>query len=64
MHFIIGTLCYCDQFCTGFVNGDCCPDYESFCLGIEPPPELLELCEHKGQTFKRFETIKDNCNLW
>lgn len=61
----VGTLCYCDEFCKGFINGDCCPDYQSFCLGIETPPENITLkCEHKRQIFGQFETIHDNCNLW
>lgn len=59
------TLCYCDEFCGSFINGDCCPDYESFCLGIEPPADpIIVKCNHKGQYFSPSEQIHDNCNLW
>lgn len=40
---ILGTLCYCDDFCNHTRSEDCCPDYWSFCKGIEtpkPPPEI------------------------
>lgn len=59
------TLCYCDAFCDRAVNGDCCPDYESFCLGIEAPPNITTKCFHNGIWFGQFDApIKDNCNLW
>lgn len=59
------TLCYCDDFCGSFINGDCCPDYASFCLGETPPPDpKVVKCEHNGQWFGQFEQIHDNCNLW
>ncbi|XP_031640799.1 uncharacterized peptidase C1-like protein F26E4.3 [Contarinia nasturtii] len=66
------TLCYCDEFCGSFSNdksnrwpnGDCCPDYESFCLGIYPPQNITEVeCMHKGQYFGPSNPIRDNCNL-
>jgi hypothetical protein len=35
---ILGTLCYCDDFCKNRTRDeDCCPDYDSFCRGIEEP---------------------------
>lgn len=37
---ILGTFCYCDQFCNRTDSSDCCPDYWSVCLGIEPPAAL------------------------
>lgn len=58
------TLCYCDDFCGSFINGDCCPDYASFCLGIEVPDNITVKCKHNGQVFGQFEQIHDNCNLW
>ncbi|XP_060840605.1 uncharacterized peptidase C1-like protein F26E4.3 isoform X1 [Rhopalosiphum padi] len=41
---ILGTLCYCDEFC--YVNRtgseDCCPDFMSYCKGVElPAPDPL-----------------------
>lgn len=30
-----GTLCYCDEFCNTTAL-DCCPDFWTFCLGIQP----------------------------
>lgn len=32
---ILGTLCYCDDFCNRTRNDDCCPDYLSFCRGLQ-----------------------------
>jgi hypothetical protein len=37
---ILGTLCYCDDFCNRTRSEDCCPDFWSFCLGMEPPLEI------------------------
>ena len=37
---ILGTLCYCDEFCNRTINPDCCPDYWEACLGIKPPSVL------------------------
>jgi len=54
---ILGTMCYCDDFCyfnrTG--SNDCCPDFMSFCKGIEsPPPEpLLNLKREWFSSYKR-----------
>ena len=39
---ILGTLCYCDQFCNRTDSSDCCPDYWSVCLGIEAPEPLIQ----------------------
>ena len=33
---ILGTLCYCDQFCN-HTSFDCCPDYRDECGNQEPP---------------------------
>lgn len=63
--FLIATLCYCDEFCDRAINGDCCPDYESFCLGVTPaPPNITKGCFHNGVWFGKFDPIRDNCNLW
>ncbi|XP_037076919.1 tubulointerstitial nephritis antigen-like [Pollicipes pollicipes] len=59
---ILGTLCYCDQFCDRSLSGDCCPDYFTFCLG-EPNPYISNAtCLHQGQDISYNETVKDNCN--
>lgn len=56
-------MCYCDEFCDRAVNGDCCPDYESYCLGIEQAP--IKACLHNGKYFGQHDPpIRDNCNLW
>jgi hypothetical protein len=39
---ILGTLCYCDQFCNRTDSSDCCPDYWNVCLGIKPPSPLIQ----------------------
>lgn len=39
---LLGTLCYCDQFCNRTDSSDCCPDYWSVCLGIQPSEELVQ----------------------
>lgn len=36
---ILGTLCYCDDFCDRTHNDDCCPDFLSICKGIVPPAD-------------------------
>jgi hypothetical protein len=54
------TLCYCDVFCDRSVNGDCCPDYESVCLGAPPPP--LVTCLKNRVYYSEFQTVKENCN--
>lgn len=58
---ILGTLCYCDDFC--YVNRtgseDCCPDFMSFCKHVEaPPPEPIIIqpkCSYG-------EVVNVNCN--
>jgi len=37
---ILGTRCYCDEFCNRTHNEDCCPDYWKVCLGIVNPEPL------------------------
>lgn len=59
---ILGTLCYCDDFCNRTRSEDCCPDFWSFCLGMEPPLEIGS-CYHSGQYYQFGETVKINCNL-
>ncbi|XP_057373493.1 uncharacterized peptidase C1-like protein F26E4.3 [Daphnia carinata] len=61
---ILGTLCYCDQFCNRTDSSDCCPDYWSVCLGIRPPEPLkLQLgCYHEGQRYPYGHTVRINCN--
>ncbi|XP_058054354.1 uncharacterized peptidase C1-like protein F26E4.3 isoform X1 [Anopheles bellator] len=56
------TLCYCDQFCDRGEHGDCCPDYEEVCLGIQPP-ENRPSCLHKKHYFTPYDApVVDNCN--
>jgi heme A synthase len=38
---ILGTRCYCDDFCNRTYNEDCCPDYWKVCLGMDFTPEPL-----------------------
>lgn len=62
---ILGTLCYCDEFCNRVLNPDCCPDYGRVCQGVLPtvPPTLVaDTCTHKGTIFLKGETVQDNCN--
>ncbi|GLH09996.1 Cathepsin L-like proteinase [Gryllus bimaculatus] len=49
---ILGTLCYCDEFCNRTRNEDCCPDYWAHCLGMEPPPQLVFGCRHEGRDLR------------
>ena len=46
---ILGTLCYCDQFCNRTTSSDCCPDYWNVCLGIQPPEPLTQ--QHGTKSF-------------
>ncbi|KAK9872407.1 hypothetical protein WA026_017866 [Henosepilachna vigintioctopunctata] len=70
---ILGTLCYCDDFCNQTRVEDCCPDFWSHCKGIpppeppptttvEPPPET-RACTYKGVNYRYGDTVKKNCNL-
>lgn len=61
---ILGTLCYCDEFCDRSVNPDCCPDYWSACKGA--PPALTQECRKDGiniisGTYKIFNCNKCTC---
>ncbi|KAF7277988.1 hypothetical protein GWI33_008984 [Rhynchophorus ferrugineus] len=74
---IIGTLCYCDEFCDRHFNQDCCPDFWAVCKGITtttkkpftttrpplpPEPETLYSCDHNGVRYPIDTEIVDNCN--
>uniref|UniRef100_A0A2H8TQ58 Tubulointerstitial nephritis antigen-like n=1 Tax=Melanaphis sacchari TaxID=742174 RepID=A0A2H8TQ58_9HEMI len=60
---ILGTLCYCDDFC--YVNRtgseDCCPDFMSFCKGVEPPVPDPLTAQPKCSLG---EVVNINCNEW
>ncbi|XP_044746629.1 tubulointerstitial nephritis antigen-like [Coccinella septempunctata] len=67
---ILGTLCYCDEFCNQTRVEDCCPDYWSECLGIEPepvpttpPPGEFKTCTYEGRNYGLGQTVKKNCNI-
>lgn len=62
----LGTLCYCDQFCNRTDSSDCCPDYWSACLGIQPPEPIIQErgCYHDGQFYSYGQTVRINCNKW
>lgn len=58
---IDGTKCYCDQFCNQHgPNRDCCPDYESHCLGRR---ECFHNNEYLpvGHTFRRSQCEECAC---
>lgn len=57
------TLCYCDDFCERGRNGDCCPDYDSYCLNITAP-EPIKQCQRNGRVYPPLVKFKDNCNTW
>ncbi|KAF5291933.1 hypothetical protein FQA39_LY14165 [Lamprigera yunnana] len=59
---ILGTLCYCDDFCDRTVNGDCCPDFWPVCKGNYTVQEL-RVCHFKGQYYAYGKTTKENCNI-
>lgn len=64
---ILGSVCYCDEFCDRFREEDCCPDYWSHCKGIEtnvtePPPEPIKRCYHQGKYYNDGQVFKINCN--
>ena len=62
----LGTLCYCDQFCNRTDSSDCCPDYWSACLGIQPPEPLIQErgCFHDGRSYPFGHSVRINCNKW
>lgn len=61
---ILGTLCYCDDFCVRPGNSDCCPDYFPVCKGVTPGPGPIEhrTCTHEGREYSVGSVIKINCN--
>ncbi|CAH1163468.1 unnamed protein product [Phaedon cochleariae] len=73
---IMGTLCYCDDFCNYTRVDDCCPDYWSHCKGILPPPttttiatttlnndpQQLTSCTFQERTIYLGNKVQDNCN--
>ncbi|XP_045625738.1 uncharacterized peptidase C1-like protein F26E4.3 [Procambarus clarkii] len=74
---IMGSLCYCDEFCLTrdsddrqedeVLEDDCCPDFREVCLGERPindGPDQLDLgdCEKDGVKIARGATYQENCN--
>ncbi|XP_046738484.1 tubulointerstitial nephritis antigen-like isoform X2 [Diprion similis] len=62
---IVGTLCYCDDFCDRNQTADCCPDYWSHCKGKPVdvgPPQLIQGCLFEGKFYAHGQSIKQNCN--
>ncbi|KAK5647252.1 hypothetical protein RI129_002144 [Pyrocoelia pectoralis] len=59
---IIGTLCYCDDFCDRVRNEDCCPDFQAVCRGNYTVQEI-RVCHHRGQYYAYGKTAKENCNI-
>ncbi|XP_044726863.1 tubulointerstitial nephritis antigen-like [Chrysoperla carnea] len=60
---ILGTRCYCDDFCNRTIHDDCCPDYWSHCRGIEPPPATFRQCtDENGKYYIQGQQRKKNCN--
>jgi len=63
---IMGTLCYCDQFCDRTHNDDCCPDYAYVCRNATRPtprPSDVTLgCLYKGRYYPEGSAVKINCN--
>ncbi|XP_074042545.1 secreted Wg-interacting molecule [Leptinotarsa decemlineata] len=71
---ILGTLCYCDEFCNHTRVDDCCPDFWYHCKGIPPPtttttttrgpPQPIVGCEVEGSNRTIFwkEKVIVNCN--
>lgn len=59
---ILGTLCYCDEFCNRTRSEDCCPDYWSFCQGIPSEPIRRMECIHNGVRYFLGQKITINCN--
>uniref|UniRef100_A0A6M2DUC3 SMB domain-containing protein n=1 Tax=Xenopsylla cheopis TaxID=163159 RepID=A0A6M2DUC3_XENCH len=58
---IIGTLCYCDDFCNRTRAEDCCPDFWSFCKN-EPSPITQLSCHANGREYFSGTSYQDNCN--
>ncbi|CAG9855972.1 unnamed protein product [Phyllotreta striolata] len=67
---ILGTLCYCDEFCNVTRVDDCCPDYWSHCRGVTypPPPPPTEApepaigCRYGNRALRWKQEVRDNCN--
>ncbi|KAG5882215.1 hypothetical protein JTB14_024726 [Gonioctena quinquepunctata] len=73
---ILGTMCYCDEFCNYTRVDDCCPDFWYHCKGIAPPttttttttrlpdPEPIVGCFVEGlnRTIYHREKVQINCN--
>ncbi|KAJ3649376.1 hypothetical protein Zmor_021124 [Zophobas morio] len=61
---ILGTLCYCDDFCNRTRNEDCCPDFWPHCKGIMPPeiPGPILGCTYEGIVYPVNKVVKRNCN--
>ncbi|XP_028029511.1 uncharacterized peptidase C1-like protein F26E4.3 [Bombyx mandarina] len=58
---ILGTLCYCDEFCDHTRHhDDCCPDYKKVCS----PPQITSVsCEYEQQTYAPDDQVNKGCNL-
>uniref|UniRef100_A0A1B6DDL1 SMB domain-containing protein n=1 Tax=Clastoptera arizonana TaxID=38151 RepID=A0A1B6DDL1_9HEMI len=62
---LLGSLCYCDQFCDRKQNDDCCPDFLPVCRNISrpsPPPSPIKRCWYKGKYYDVGEIVSINCN--
>ncbi|XP_071965121.1 uncharacterized peptidase C1-like protein F26E4.3 [Antedon mediterranea] len=62
-----GHYCYCDEFCDRTESGDCCPDFSSECLNIEPtlPPDHVtdfDCLRDDGAKFSAGLSYTENCN--
>jgi hypothetical protein len=53
---ILGTLCYCDNFCNRTESSDCCPDYFSHCEGLDN--DKLQFAEQAPEELVRPEGKK------
>ncbi|CAH2000246.1 unnamed protein product [Acanthoscelides obtectus] len=75
---VLGTLCYCDEFCSHMEVEDCCPDFYPVCRNInitttirpfvttrrpQPPPQSSTSCLWNGRTLFYKQKVKDNCNI-
>ncbi|KAL4236419.1 Tubulointerstitial nephritis antigen-like [Mactra antiquata] len=60
---ILGTLCYCDEFCDR-TRSDCCPDFYSFCRNQQTTPAPIKTpCIYNSRPYAFNTTVKNNCNL-
>lgn len=65
---ILDGVCYCDDFCDRYREEDCCPDFWSYCKGIEPnvtlpPLEETRRCFFQGKYYNHGQTLRNNCNI-